>query len=130
MVDIIDRRMVLAMGAESILSSCSRMGYSVHLTAEPSAVARVLEVVRSFAAQHNYESEDVASRGPSDLFYRGRWSIFWFYRQSHMPEESFMAEFRHRDEIWFPRDDLETWLKEFVATIQQIEGVFVPAGYE
>ena len=41
-----------------------------------------------------------------------------------------MAEFRHRDEIWFPRDDLETWLKEFVATMRQIEGVFVPAGYE
>lgn len=106
------------------------MGYSVVLTAQPSAVDAVREVVQSFAARHDYQPEEVADPRPNDLYYRGRWSSFSFYEQSHMPEESFIAEFRHRDEILFPRDDLETWLKDFVATIRQIDGVFVPEGYE
>lgn len=121
---------MLALGAASFLSSCSRMGYSVVLTAQPSAVDAVREVVQSFAARHDYQPEEVADPRPNDLYYRGRWSSFSFYEQSHMPEESFIAEFRHRDEILFPRDDLETWLKDFVATIRQIDGVFVPEGYE
>jgi hypothetical protein len=130
MIEHIDRRVVLAIGAASLLGSCSRMGYSVVLTAQPTAVDGVREAVRSFAVQHNYQPEDVVDRGSNDLFYRGRWSIFWFYAQSQMPPESFVAEFRHRDEILFPRDDLETWLKDFVATIRKIDGVFVPEGYE
>ncbi len=127
---MIDRRAVFTLGAASILTSCSRMGYSVILTAQPSSVDAVLQIVRSFAAQHNYQPEEVADPGPHDLYYRGRWSSFWFYAQSHMPSDSFAAEFRHRDEILFPRDDLETWLKDFVADVRQVEGVFVPEGYE
>lgn len=130
MIERIDRRTVLAIGAASLLGSCSRMGYSVVLTAQPTTIDAVCAVVRSFAAQHRHQPEEVIDPGPNDLFYSGRWSTFSFYAHSHMPPGSFIAEFRHRDEILFPRDDLEAWLKDFVAAIRPIDGVFVPEGYE
>lgn len=122
----VDRRAVLALGAASILGSCSRRGYSVFLTARPSAVDAVLEIVRSFAAQHHYRPEEVVDPGPTDLFYKGRWSSFEFYALENMPPGSFVAEFHHRAGILFPRDDLESWLQDFATAIRQIDGVFVP----
>ena len=124
------RRGVITFGALSLLCACSRRGYSVVVTVQPSAIDVVLEIVRSFAAQHHYQPEEVVNPGPNDLYYRGRWSFFSFYAQENMTEDSFVAEFRHQPEILLPRDDLETWLKEFVGATRQVEGVFVPEGCE
>jgi hypothetical protein len=126
MIKRIDRRIVLAVGAASILSSCSRPCYCAPVTVQPRAVNAVQEFVRAFAAQHDYQPEDVVSRGPNDQYYIGRWSTFWFYAQSQIPAESYIVEFRHRDEILFPRDNLETRLQDFFAAITQIDGVFAP----
>ena len=122
----IRRRAVLALGAASAVSACSRMTYAVQFSAATPAVTPVLEAVSSFARAHGYQMQD-DSEPPLRQYFEGRWSIFWFYQMETGP---FRAELRHKVEILFPRDDLAVWLDEFRAAVRQIEGVRIAEGYE
>lgn len=130
MGELVQRRLVLASIAASFLSSCSRGAFAVQFSVDANAVALVQDLVRSFAAEHDYKSVEVVdpSRG---LYYEGRWSSFSFYQMDAGDfAGDFMAELYHKAEILFPRDDLEAWLEELRTSLRQIEGVQFAQGYE
>ncbi|MCX7358422.1 MAG: hypothetical protein NT015_09820 [Alphaproteobacteria bacterium] len=128
MIVRIDRRMFFALAAAVTISSCSRPAATVSFTVEPHALERVRETVRSFAASHNYILVPVMGGDPNGLYYASRLSRFEFYREPQMAPGSFTAIFL--DNRTFPQDDIYGRLKDFVAAIRQLEGVFVPEGYE
>jgi hypothetical protein len=124
----VDRRIFFTLAAVGMLSSCSRPAATVHFTVEQHALESVRETVRSFAVSHNYVPVPVIGGDPDGLYFASRLSRFEFYREPRMAPGSFTAIFL--DNRAFPQDDIYGRLKDFVAALRQIEGVFVPEGYE
>ncbi len=105
-----------------------RPAATVHFTIAAPTVERVREFVRSFAASHGYTPARVIGRDPHGLYYVGGLSRFEFYSERRMARGSFTATFL--DNRAFPQDNIYGRLKNFIAAVRQIEGVFVPEGYE
>jgi hypothetical protein len=125
---IIDRRNMLAATLAGLLGSCSRPSATVNFTVEPRALDAVRDTVRSFAAFHDYAPAQVIGGDPNGLYFAGRLSRFEFYSEPRMAPGTFTATFI--DNRAFPQDDIYGRLKDFIAAVRQIEGVYVPEGYE
>lgn len=114
------------------------MGYYVHIIADAEAALQLPDVVGVFASAKDFafvsvdgdrntldRYDDWSALPPYIEYYEGRWVTLRFSREPHMPPGSFSAEFRHRDEVWFPRDDLSALASEFIDAVSEIDGVIV-----